>query len=127
DHEVQREGGGNPATRPLNDEDAWEWKPFCLEPTLRLQLCGRTRGGWTPCQEDDFPLALNGEPRQPGQRARLDLIERLPEVVDPLDVIPQTSLLARRHMNLRQRRFVRLRRKTIGLARCRQCVRVCVA
>ena len=79
-------------------------KPFDDQPTLGLQLRGGAGGRGTLRQKDDLPAPLGRNRGEARDDARLALVERFPEIVDGLDVPPQPALLARRHVQLQERR-----------------------
>src|SRR5712692_10788935 len=96
DDDVEAEGGGDASARTLDDEDARQRKASCFEPPLRLHLrCGTCALG-TSRQKNHFPSALSRDRGKARDGARLDFLERLPEVLDRRDVPPQSLGLARR-------------------------------
>ena len=71
------------------------WLCTCAVSPLGLGTAG---------EKDHFPAPFAREPRQPRQRAGLDLVERLPEILARARRIPQLALLAagqRRHAEAR--------------------------
>ena len=100
DDDVEIERGGNQASRALHDVDARALESVRDEPALRLHLRGQPSRRRTLGQENDFPPARRGDCRESLDRARLDLAQRQPEVVDGGDMAPELALLTRRQVQV---------------------------
>jgi hypothetical protein len=87
--------------KPCDSSQRWVWS--CDGHADGLRALG---------QEDDLPAALAREACQAFDDARLQRRQAFPEIFDRFDVPPQAPLLARRHLQLEQRRDVV--RRTIG-------------
>ena len=80
DHGVELEGVGDLPARALHDVHARPLEALRFEPLLALHLGRRAGRRRTGRDEQHVPPALGGQRREPGNGARLHLVERGPEI-----------------------------------------------
>src|SRR5262245_43643718 len=79
----------------MDDEHRRRGEPVRAQPSVALRLRSRAARFGTACEKDHFPAALLDEPEQARERARLDLVERLPEVFPRAHGVPELALPSR--------------------------------
>ncbi len=91
----------------MDDEDRWQLEAARREPAMALRLRRIAARLGATGEKDDLPPPVAGEPPQPRDRTRFDLVERFPEILARARRFPQLALLPRgerRHAESGRRR-----------------------